>query len=133
MVDLATYGNKKAVALKEISARQKISLLYLRQIIMSLEAAGLVKSHRGSKGGYSLTRPPENIRLIEINRALEGPIALSECVDAPESCDRSEKCATRLLWKRLTEQLENTLGSQTLATLKYKQAKLEKKSSSIAK
>ena len=127
MVDLATHWNTRAVALKEISARQNISLLYLRQIIMSLEAAGLVRSHRGSKGGYTLARPPKKIRLVEINRALEGPISLSECVDEPESCDRSDRCATRLLWKHLTEKLENTLESQTLAVLKNKQVKLEKK------
>ena len=126
MVELAMHWGEPAVALKEISERQNISLLYLRQIIMSLEAAGLVKSHRGSKGGYALARAPESIDLIEITRALEGPMALVECIDDPGACERSEWCATRLLWKQMTEQIEKVFSSQTLAGLTSKQIKFEK-------
>lgn len=125
MVELAKHWGEHPVALKEVAERQKISLLYLRQIIMSLEAAGLVRSQRGSKGGFTLSRSPEQINLIEIMQALEGPVSLIECVKEPEICELSPTCATRLLWKEMSEQIEKTLRSQTLNKLKNKQLKLE--------
>ncbi len=125
MLELAKQWGKQPIALKEVAKQQQISLLYLRQIIMSLETAGLVKSHRGSKGGYVLARPPDKISLIEVTQALEGPVSLIECVKEPQICKRANNCATRLLWAELSTQIEKTLGSQTLATLKNKQQKLD--------
>ncbi len=131
MIDLAMHWGKEPIALREISDRQDISLLYLRQIIMSLESAGLVKSHRGSKGGYTLARAPEKIPLIDISQALEGPISLTECVEDPGSCERCEYCAAHLLWKKMSEELESILSSQSLAALRNKQQKLEKNQASL--
>jgi Rrf2 family protein len=126
MLDLAIHWGQKPVALKEISKRQEVSLLYLRQIIMALEAAGLVRSHRGSKGGYSLAHPPEEIMLVDITRALEGPIDLIDCISNPEICTRAPKCATRLLWQEMSEQIISTLDSKSLSNLRDVQLKLEK-------
>ncbi len=126
MLELAKHWGNEPVALKEVADRQDISLLYLRQIIMSLETAGLVKSQRGSRGGYTLAKPPEQISLIEITQALEGPVSLIECVKEPAMCERSINCATRLLWEELSEQIEKTLRSHNLSTLRNKQLKLEK-------
>ena len=127
MVDLASHWGEQAMALKDISTRQNISLLYLRQIIMSLEAAGLVRSQRGSKGGYALAKNPEDISLIDIIHALEGPLSMVECIDDPTVCDRADHCATRLLWKEMSAQLESVLESKSLASLAQKQLRLEHK------
>jgi len=117
MLDLALHRAEGLVLLKDIAARQAISGKYLGHLILSLKAAGLVNSSRGAHGGYSLTRPPADITLAEILRAVEGDLALVECVAAPGICNRSDSCATRDIWALVSENITDTLGSVTLEDL----------------
>jgi Rrf2 family protein len=88
---------------------------------MSLRDAGLVTSTRGAHGGYELTRPPGDIRMSEVLRALEGPIAPMICAtDDPEHaliCDRSSRCTVNVLWVRVRDAISGALESMTLADL----------------
>ena len=88
---------------------------------MSLRDAGLVASTRGARGGYELTRSPEQIRMGEVLRALEGPIAPMVCAtDDPEhavTCDRSSRCTVNVLWVRVRDAITGALDSMTLADL----------------
>jgi len=118
MMDIAMHAqNGTPVYLSDIVKRQEISAKYLEQIFATLHGAGLVNAVRGRKGGYLLTRPPENIRLKEIVTVLEGPCALVDCVANKAACARVEKCAARDIWTLLSNKMDELLSGFTLADL----------------
>ncbi len=124
MLELAMRFGQGPVLLKDISKSQDISLKYLGQLIIPLKIAGLIKSTRGSHGGYFLSRSPDKISLSEVVTAVEGPIAFSECVGSPDICYRSKTCVAREVWEKATRQFNKTLDSITLADmLKRQEAK----------
>ncbi|MDG5813766.1 Rrf2 family transcriptional regulator [Chitinispirillales bacterium ANBcel5] len=102
---------------KEIVKRQKLSDSYLENILIMLKSSGLIETTRGIKGGYVLSRPPEEITLLEIFIALEGPLQLVECVDLPEKCINSQECITRTVWKKLSDSWKAILSDMTLQSL----------------
>ncbi len=117
MFDLALHYGKGMIPLKEVAKRQDISDKYLEQIIMQLNRAGLVRSVRGSQGGYSLKEEPKNITVGQILRAVEGTLAPVECLDTPESCQNSQSCVTIGVWRRVREAVENVVDNTTLQDL----------------
>jgi Rrf2 family transcriptional regulator, cysteine metabolism repressor len=127
MVDLAINQEERPVLVKAIAERQSLSKKYLESLLASLKTAGLLRSVRGAKGGYLLARPPEEITLEMVTNALDGPIALTDCIDAPDTCGRARDCATRELWRDLTEALREKLREITLAELARRCAKKENK------
>ena len=104
-----------------MAAEEDLPRAYLEQLVMSLRDAGLVVSTRGAHGGYELARPPSDIRMSEILRALEGPIAPMICAtDDPEhatTCDRSARCTVNVLWVRVRDAIAGALDGMTLADL----------------
>ncbi len=121
MLDLATHYGDGLVFLKDVAARQEISERYLEHLFLSLKAAGLVNSTRGARGGFTLSRRPSDIKLIEVMMVSEGQMSLVECVDDPGACKRSAHCVTRDIWAELKVALEGVLGSLTLQDLVQKQ------------
>jgi len=121
MLDIAMYGELSAVSAKDISERQDISVTYLEQLLGKLKRAGLVKGTRGPGGGYQLNKPVNQIRIGDIVRVLEGPIAPVSCVlpsASPKECDKIARCAMRVLWKKLGDKMSEVLDSITLKDLK---------------
>ena len=117
MVALAlNYGNGITL-LRDISRREGISEKYLGQIIIPLKSAGLILSQRGSRGGYALARPPEAITVKDVVEAIEGRIAAVLCVHEPEACARASACVAMRVWQKLSEDIERSLSSFTLAGL----------------
>ncbi len=116
MQNLAIHYNNgnESVILKNISDEEEISIRYLEQIIIPLKIARLVKSIRGAGGGYTLSRPPSEIKLSEILHALEGSCCLVDCVEDNDYCDRIAICASYEIWKEATNMLKNYFGSLTL-------------------
>ena len=123
MLDLALHYDKTPVLLKDISARQGISLRYLEQIVSPLLAAKLINSTRGPKGGITLAKPPQKIKLLDIIQVLEGPVVPVECVDNPGVCTRAPSCVTRDVWNDLARAMQGVLESTTLQDLAEKQRK----------
>ncbi len=121
MVQLGQRYGTGPASLAEMAAAEDLPRAYLEQLVMSLRDAGLVASTRGAHGGYELTRPPAEIRMGEILRALEGPIAPMICAtDDPEHaivCDRSSRCTVNVLWVRVRDAVAGALDSMTLAEL----------------
>lgn len=126
MLELGVRYGQGPVLLKDISEKQEISLKYLGQLIIPLKIAGLIKSTRGSHGGYFLSRSPEEIRLSEILRAVEGTLAFTECVESPDICYRSGNCVAHDVWEDASKQFNNMLDSISLSDMLKKQ---EQKSS----
>ena len=91
-----------------------------------LIAGGIVRSTRGARGGVSLTKPPEEIRLSEVIQLLEGSIAPAECVNNPGICTRSDLCVTRDIWSELKKAMDEVLESATLQDLVERQKRKER-------
>lgn len=118
MLDLALSSPDEYVTIRSVSERQEISYKYLEQIISVLTRGGLVKSVRGSQGGYRLARPPEEYTVGMILRQIEGNLVPVACMeDEPNQCPRSSKCITLGVWKQLSDAINNVLDSITLADL----------------
>ncbi len=110
------YGNGTSL-LREVARKEGISEKYLGQIILPLKNSGLVVSQRGSRGGYSLGRAPEAITVKDVVEAIEGKIAAVLCVSDPEACARATSCVATRVWSKLSEDIERSLSSFTLAAL----------------
>jgi Rrf2 family iron-sulfur cluster assembly transcriptional regulator len=117
LFDIAYCGEGKMVRASQVSARQQISLNYIGQIFLKLKRAGLLVSHRGRSGGYTLAYPPKDITLLMIIQAVEGPIELVDCLEGIGGCGMAVKCVTRNIWKEAGEMLENFFGKITIQDL----------------
>ncbi|MDQ0287057.1 Rrf2 family protein [Desulfofundulus luciae] len=126
MFDLALHYGTEPIPLKSVAERQSLSEHYLEQLIARLRKAGLVKSVRGAQGGYILAREPENIKVGDIIRALEGPIAPVECVKEvdPKECDQADYCISRTVWARVRDSIAGVLDSISLADMCRDAAKI---------
>ena len=118
LVDLAEHENGGFLPLKEIAARQDISLKYVEQVMSLLSANGLVATAHGKGGGYRLNREPRDYRIGDILRATEGTLAPVACLEENASpCSRAAECRTLPLWKKLSDAISNCLDGMTLADL----------------
>lgn len=117
MVDLAQNNDGNNIALKEIAARQNISVKYLEQIINILGKAGFVISSRGSNGGYRLAYSPEHYTVGMILRLTEGSLAPVACLEGENTCDRREDCLTLYVWEKLDKAISDVVDSITLSDI----------------
>jgi len=115
LLDLAEHQNDGFIALKDIAARQHISKKYLEQIIPIFNQSGILKTTRGSQGGYRLARTPDQYTVGEILRLTEGTLSPVSCAeDEPAVCERSSDCAMLPVWQGLTKVIHEYLDSITL-------------------
>jgi len=121
LLELALHHKEGQVLLKNIAQRQQIPLPYLEHLITPLVTAGIIRSTRGARGGVSLARRPEEIRLSEVFQLLEGSTAPVECINNPEICDRADSCVTRDIWGELKKAMDEVLESTTLQDLVERQ------------
>ncbi len=122
MADIAKHGNGGPVPLKDVAIRQDLSKLYLSQLATPLRNAALLRSVWGNKGGYVLARPSDQINLLEIMEAVDGPLSIIECVQAPGSCERAEMCESINVWRSINDAVTNTLQQYTLKDLAESEA-----------
>jgi Rrf2 family protein len=126
LLQLAESGNRAPVSVSALANEMAVSPDYLMQLFVKLRRAGLVRSVRGPRGGFKLTRAPSKISVGDIVRAVEGPIGVAPCV-APESCyggrarrrtevlcPKRDKCAAKLVWEKMSAEIENFLNHTDL-------------------
>jgi FeS assembly SUF system regulator len=102
----------------EIAAQSHVPLPMASKILKGLARAGLLASHRGAKGGYGLARSAERISVAEIIAALDGPIALTACIeDGPGECEIEALCPARANWQRINDAIRHALEGITLADM----------------
>lgn len=122
IIDLAEHQNKGFISLKEIADRQDISKKYLEQIIPIFNKAGVLRTNRGSQGGYMLAKSPEKYTVGDILRLAEGSLSPVPCIDQdPVECDRSFDCVTLPIWQGLANVINEYLDSITLQDILDKQ------------
>jgi Rrf2 family protein len=117
MFELARCYSEGPLVMSAIAERQGLSRKHLHELLTCLTSAGLVRGIRGPGGGFVLTRLPGDIRLSEVLRALEGPLALVQCVSDRRACKRVNRCAARKVWHRLSRAIEEILDGATLEDL----------------
>lgn len=119
MVDLAVHGGSELQTLSQIAQRTTISEKYLEQLFPKLRKAGLVESIRGASGGYRLARPMEEISVGDILRTGEGDLIPVDCaLTSDKECANESVCVVKYVWKKVTDSINETVDSITLADLK---------------
>jgi Rrf2 family protein len=121
MVRLAARQGRGPASLGDIAMEEDLPRAYLEQLVIPLREAGLVTSTRGARGGYELARPADLIRMGEVLRALEGPLAPMICAGEDDlhvaACGRSGSCTVNHLWVRVRDAIAGALDSMSLADL----------------
>jgi Rrf2 family protein len=120
MVALAKHDGDRPISIGVISRESAVPYAYLEQLIVPLRRAGLVASKRGAHGGYTLARAASDIRVGEVYRAMEGPVAPMDCVsenEADQTCPLIPGCLTRPVWVRVRDSIIDAIDSITLADL----------------
>ena len=128
LADMSNFPRKKPVSLRDISLRQSISLLYLEQIFLRLKKNNLVKSIRGTNGGYILNKDPKEIKISEIFLAVEEKVKTVGCTkESKKGCNgKSTKCITHDLWDELELYINTFFESKKLSDLiKIKQTGIQ--------
>lgn len=116
MLFLARSSEKKATTSK-IAAEQKIPSSFLAKIISQLSIAGLITTSRGASGGVLLAKKPEDISLLDVVEAIDGPITLNECVQDPNVCSFGADCPIHDVWFEAKAELARKLRESTFDKL----------------
>ena len=118
LLDLAQHRSGQFIPMKDVAARQDISLKYIERLTPALKAAGLIESVHGIGGGYRLTREPEDYTLWEILLLAEGDLAPVACLQKDaKACARAAECRTLPLWQGLNKVISDYLDNITVADL----------------
>jgi Rrf2 family protein len=111
---LAAQSADTRIMASEVATAQQIPVNFVRKILESLAKTGLVKSFRGAGGGFTLGRAPEQISLRHIIEAVEGPLALNQCL-LPAPCESAPECPMCHVWQEAQQAVESVLDRYTLA------------------
>ena len=130
LLDVAVHSDEELVSISSIAARENISEAYLEQLMARLKKAGLIVSQRGAQGGYRLAKPPGQISVGDILRALEGNLDAVTCPGlSEEGCSGSEACVTKYVWQKINDSIAKTVDEISLCMLVRESRQAEKKES----
>ena len=121
MLVLALSDSDKSIMTKEIAEKQNLPATYLEQLMLALRKAKLVVATRGAHGGYVLSRSANEITLVEIVEALEGPLDIADCADVPNCCIDSDACALKEIFLQANKALYDVFAGVSLAELAERQ------------
>ena len=108
----------RCCSIGEIAKEQGVPRKFLEKIVQDLLRGGLIKSKRGSAGGYQLARAPEAISFCDVIEAIEGPIAVNACMDVHLGCDQMLRCTMIGVWSEVQHRVTEVLSRTTIAALK---------------
>jgi Rrf2 family protein len=123
LIDLASSAGEAPASARGVAERQAIPTKFLEQLLVSLRKAGIVTARRGARGGFSLGRPAEEITVLDVVEALEGPLRPSLCDGG--SCARDGVCAAASVWERASAALGDVFRTTTIADLAAAQSKID--------
>jgi Rrf2 family protein len=119
VIHLSAQDPDQCCSIAEIAKQQGVPRKFLEKIFQDLARKGLIKSKRGSSGGYTLARPPETISFYEVIEALEGPITVNACLDEHLSCDQLPRCTMIGVWTEVQRKVVEIFTRTTLADLRH--------------
>lgn len=109
---------REIVTARELAEETEISLPMTSKVLKGLSRSGLLISHLGARGGYTLARAPEEISVADILVALEGPIALTNCIEPGlRDCAHEDVCCAKGNWQLINQKIQETLDAITLAEM----------------
>ena len=114
---LAKQPKGKIVSLSEISREEDIPEKFLAKIFQSLTRFGLIRSHRGARGGFSLARPANRITVKELLEAIQGTLCFARCLNVLEDCEKKDNCKLRGILQKAQDDVARVLTANTLADL----------------
>jgi len=117
IIDIAQNTENGRTMLKDIAARQSLSLKYLDHILSAMRRAGIIKNIRGKGGGYILSRSPSSITVKDIVEAVDGVFEPVECLSNTDLCDKVPSCGTREVWLKMKQAVDAVLEEATLQSL----------------
>ena len=117
MIHLACLPDGGVALRSEIAEAQYIPTSFMAKILRSLVRARLLRSSRGVNGGFALARPAAEINMLEIVEAIEGPLAMTDCVPNPAGCGWSVDCPASTIWAKVQKGVRGTLKGTTLEDL----------------
>ncbi len=122
MLDLSLNYGTGSITLADISERQGISLSYLEQLFSRLRKQGLVSSTRGPGGGYKLSRPADEITVLDVISSVDEKVDSTAC-EGKSNCHGGEACLSHELWTSLSEQIKSYLSNITLGQVVFNHQK----------
>ena len=117
VIYLSAQEPEKCCSIAEIARQQGVPRKFLEKIIQDLIRCGLIKSKRGSLGGYTLARPGDAISFYDVIEAIEGPISVNACLDEALGCDQLPRCTMLGVWNEVQRGIIEVLGRTTIAGL----------------
>ncbi len=117
MLYLARLEPNQRAATSQIAEKKEIPPSFLAKIISQLSIAGLINTSRGARGGVSLARKPEDISLLDVVEAIDGPIMLNECTHDSDACSFGDSCPIHEVWCETQEELVRRLKEATFDAL----------------
>ncbi len=132
MTQIARNPERPLHTARDLAAETQIPLPTVSKILKALSNGGLLLSHRGVKGGYSLAREPQEISVGQIITVLEGPIGVTECGGVPGACDMEPHCPVSANWRIISNALRQALENLTLPDLIYPLQLVAKRNNLIA-
>ena len=124
MLDVAGADDGAGTTTRAVAERQNIPRVFLTKIVQSLVHAGLLRAYRGASGGVTLARHPSEISLRQITEAIDGPIAVAECLLNPGKCPKEHVCPIHCVWLDLCQKVVELLDSSNLADLSRRKEEL---------
>lgn len=117
IVFLAEQPDGKVTPLSEVSQAQDVPEKFLAKIFQGLTKAGIVRSHRGVKGGFVMARPADKVTIKEVLEAIQGPYYVAKCLAGEEECEKAEGCSIRKLMEMTQERILDLFEHHTVADL----------------
>jgi Rrf2 family protein len=117
VLDVASTDEKAVARTREVAEHQGIPRVFLPKIVQRLVQAGLLRAHKGAAGGIALSRPASQINLRQVIEAIDGPIALNNCLIMPDECPRLSICPVHEVWVKAQQDLLSSLEGMTLDRL----------------
>jgi Rrf2 family protein len=114
---LAQFAPGQRVPTSKIAADNQIPATFLTKIVYQLSLAGVINTSRGAGGGVWLGRSPQEITLLEVLEAVDGPVTLNKCVGHPQACPFSTTCMLHIFWEEACQGLVARLRTTTFASL----------------
>ena len=118
LLDVAARASKQTPRTgAAIAQAQQISEKFLSRIVVTLRKKGMLRSVRGNVGGFQLAMSPDDIRLLDVVEAVQGPLAILDCLAPGVSCPRQTTCLARRVWADVNASFASTLAKVTLASI----------------
>ncbi len=117
LLHLTSLGEGASASISDIAEQRMLPVPFIRRMVARLVSAGILKTTRGKNGGIALGRRASAITLADVVTAMEGPLALNDCVHLPGACPFMQSCPVQKAWVEVSSALHEHLASITFAAL----------------